>query len=365
MLSNGRIYNFSPGPAMLPDAVMVRIKEEFLNYGGLGASVIEISHRAKDFVAIVDGATSLFRELAGLPADYSVLFVAGGGRMQFSAVPLNLIGRSPSRKALYVETGVFSANAIKDAAPYGDIRVLASSRDTGFDRIPAVDPAAVDQDAAYVHITTNNTVYGSRWNAFPDTGQAPLVGDSTSEILSRVIDYSRFGVIYAGLQKNLGPSGTALVVIRKDLLGQALPVTPLLLNYASVEKGNSLVNTPSTFNIYVTWLVLQWLKEQGGVAAIEAVNDAKAKLVYDVIDASSFYKGVVQPEHRSKMNITFHLPNQELLDQFLKGALKEGLYALKGYRDVGGVRASMYNAMPLEGAQTLAAYMKEFERKNG
>lgn len=365
MLTNGRIYNFSPGPAMLPDAVMVRIKEELLNYGGLGASVIEISHRSKDFMAIVDGATSLFRELAGLPADYSVLFVAGGGRMQFSAVPLNLIGRSPSRKALYVETGVFSANAIKDAAAYGDIRVLATSRPTGFDRIPEVDPQAVDQDAAYVHITTNNTVYGSRWNVFPDTGRVPLVGDSTSEILSRVIDYSRFGVIYAGLQKNLGPSGTAVVVIRKDLLGQALPVTPFLLNYASLDKANSLANTPSTFNIYVTWRVLQWLKEQGGVAAIEAVNNAKAKLVYDVIDASSFYRGVVQPAHRSTMNITFHLPTEELLGQFLKGALKEGLYALKGYRDVGGVRASMYNAMPLEGAQTLAAYMREFERTNG
>ena len=365
MLTNGRIYNFSPGPAMLPDAVMVRIKEEFLNYGGLGASVIEISHRSKDFTAIVDAAIGLFRELTGLPNDYSVLFVAGGARMQFSAVPLNLIGRSPSRKALYVETGVFSANAIKDAGPFGDIRVLASSRDTGFDRIPEIDPKAVDQDAAYVHITTNNTVYGSRWNSFPETGQVPLVGDSTSEILSRVIDYSRFGIVYAALQKNLGPSGTAIVAIRKDLLGQALPTTPFLLNYASLDKGNSLVNTPSTFNIYVTKLVLEWLKESGGVAAIEARNDEKAKLVYDCIDASSFYKGVVQPAHRSKMNVTFHLPSQELLDQFLKGALKEGLYALKGYRDVGGVRASMYNAMPLEGAQTLAAYMREFERKNG
>ena len=350
---------------MLPEPVMVRVKEEFLNYGGLGASVIEISHRAKDFVAIVDGTTSLFRELTGLPADYSVLFVAGGGRMQFSAVPLNLIGRSPARKALYVETGVFAANAIKDAAPYGDIKVLASSRDTGFDRIPTIDPAAIDQDASYVHITTNNTVYGSLWNTFPETGAVPLVGDQTSEILSRVIDYSRFGVVYAGLQKNLGPSGSALVVIRKDLLWQALPVTPLLLNYASVDKGNSLVNTPSTFNIYVTWLVLQWLKEQGGVAAIEAVNEKKAKTVYDVIDASSFYKGVVQPEHRSRMNVTFHLPNEELLGLFLKGAGKAGLSSLKGYRDVGGVRASIYNAMPLEGAQALAAYMKEFERTNG
>jgi phosphoserine aminotransferase len=347
---------------MLPEPVMVRIKEEFLNYSGLGASVIEISHRSKDFMAIAEQATGLFRELTSLPADYSVLFVAGGGRMQFSAVPLNLIGRSPSKKALYVETGVFSANAIKDAAAYGDIRVLASSRSTGFDRIPEIDPQTVDQDAAYLHITTNNTVYGSRWNKFPETGQVPLVGDSTSEILSRVIDYSRFGVVYAGLQKNLGPSGTAIVIVRKDLLGQALPTTPLLLNYASLDKGNSLVNTPSTFNIYVAWLCMQWIKDNGGVAAMQRRNEEKAKLLYDCIDASGFYKPVVQPEHRSIMNVTFHLPSQELLDQFLKGALKEGLYALKGYRDVGGVRASIYNAMPLEGLQTLVAYMKEFQR---
>lgn len=365
MLTNGRIYNFSPGPAMLPDAVMVRIKDEFLNYAGIGASVIEISHRSKDFMAIVDGATGLFRELTSLPSDYSVLFVAGGGRMQFSAVPLNLIGRSPAKKALYVETGVFSANAIKDAAAFGDIKILASSRATGFDRIPQIDPQAVDQDAAYVHITTNNTVYGSRWNNFPETGQVPLVGDSTSEILSRVVDYSRFGAIYAGLQKNLGPSGTAVVVIRKDLLGSALPTTPTLLNYAALDKGNSLVNTPSTFNIYVTWLCLQWIKENGGVAAIERRNDEKAKLLYDCIDASGFYKPVVQPAHRSTMNVTFHLPSQELLDQFLKGALQHGLYALKGYRDVGGVRASIYNAMPREGVETLVAYMKEFQRTQG
>ena len=210
-----------------------------------------------------------------------------------------------------------------------------------------------------------NTVYGTRWNRFPETGSVPLVGDATSEILSRVVDYSRFGVVYAGLQKNLGPSGTAIVVIRKDLLGQAPPTCPLLLNYASVDKANSLGNTASTFNIYVAWRVLQWLKELGGIAAMEQRNNEKAKLLYDCLDASTFYKPIVQPEHRSTMNVTFHLPSQELLDLFLKGSGKEKLYALKGYRDVGGIRASIYNAMPLEGVQALVSYMKEFERTNG
>ncbi len=365
MLSNGRIFNFSPGPAMLPDPVMARIKDEFMNYGGLGASVIEISHRSKDFEAIVNSATSLFRELTSLPENYSVLFVAGGGRMQFSAVPMNLIGRVPSRKALYVETGTFAANAIKDAAPYGEIKVIATSRPCGFVRIPDVTPQMVDQDAAYLHITTNNTVWGTRWNTFPETGDVPLVGDSTSEICSRVVNFSRFGIVYAGLQKNLGPSGTAIVIVRKDLLGKALSETPILLNYASVDKANSLVNTPSTFNIYVVKLVLEWLKEQGGIPGIEKRNNEKAALLYGCLDASKFYKPIVDAAHRSTMNVTFHLPSQELLDLFLKGIKSAGLYALKGYREVGGIRASIYNAMPLEGVQALVSYMREFERTNG
>lgn len=344
---------------------MVRIRDEFLNFAGLGASIIEISHRSKQFEAVVDEAISLFRELVSLPAAYAVLFVHGGARMQFSAVPMNLMGRVASKKALYVESGVFSTNALQDAAPYGQVEVIASSKSSGFDRVPEVPAAGIAQDAAYLHITTNNTVYGSRWNQFPETGQVPLVGDATSEILSRVMDYSRFGVVYAGMQKNLGPSGTAIVVIRKDLLGAALPYTPPLLNYAVVEKNNSLMNTPSTFNIYVAGLVLRWIKEQGGVAQIERVNNQKAKLLYDCIDASGFYKGVVRPEHRSIMNVTFKLPSEELADQFVKKAAKEGLYALKGYRSVGGIRASLYNAMPVEGVEALAAFMREFERASG
>lgn len=361
----GRVFNFSAGPAMLPHEVMTRVQEEFLNYGGIGASIIEISHRSKDFVKVVEQAVALFRELTSLPENYSVLFVHGGGRMQFSAVPLNLIGMKPARRAAYVETGVFAASAIKDAAPYGKIETIASSRDVKFVRIPEVDVAAAAEGASYVHITTNNTAFGTRWNKFPETGGAPLVGDSTSEILSRVVDYSKFGVVYAGLQKNLGPSGTAIVVIRKDLLGHALPETPALLNYATLEKANSLVNTPSTFNIYFTLQVLRWIKELGGVAEIERRNNQKAELLYGAVDQSKFYKPFVDKAHRSIMNVTFDLPSPQLLETFLSEAGKEGLYALKGYREVGGVRASIYNGMPLEGVQALVSFMKEFERKNG
>lgn len=361
----GRVFNFSAGPAMLPYEVMTRVQEEFLNYGGIGASIIEISHRSKDFVKVVEQAVALFRELTSLPENYSVLFVHGGGRMQFAAVPLNLIGMKPARRAAYIETGVFAASAIKDAGPYGKIETIASSRDVKFVRIPEVDVAAAAEGASYVHITTNNTAFGTRWNKFPETGGAPLVGDSTSEILSRVVDYSKFGVVYAGLQKNLGPSGTAIVVVRKDLLGHALPETPTLLNYATLEKANSLVNTPSTFNIYFTLQVLRWIKNLGGVAEIERRNNQKAQLLYGAADQSKFYKPFVDKAHRSIMNVTFDLPTPQLLETFLSEAGKEGLYALKGYREVGGVRASIYNGMPLEGVQALVSFMREFERKNG
>ncbi len=276
---------------------------------------------------------------------------------------MNLIARVPSKRGLYVETDVFSTNAIQDAAPHGNIQVIATSKPSGFDRIPEISP--VDQDAAYVHITTNNTVYGTRWNRFPETGVVPLVGDSTSEILSRVIDYSKFGLVFAGLQKNLGPSGTAIVIVRKDLMGAALPYTPPLLNYKVVDEGHSMLNTPSTFNIYVARLVLQWIKDEGGVAEIERRNNAKAGLLYGCIDASSFYKPVAQREHRSVMNATFKLPSEQVTEEFLKRAKKERLYALKGYRSVGGIRASLYNAMPLEGVQALVSFMKEFERTAG
>ncbi len=360
-----KVYNFGAGPAMLPVSVMERIRDEFLDFQGMGVSVIEISHRSKEFQNILVEAQNLFRELTGVPDNYKILFVHGGARMQFSALPLNLAGRVPSRKCLYFETGNFASLAVKDAKPFGDIRVVASSADTNFDRIPDYDPADIEQDAAYLHITSNNTVFGTQWQQFPESGQVPLIADQTSEILSRVIDYSKFGCIYAGLQKNLGPSGMAMVVIREDLLGHAGEQTPLLLNYAVYDKDNSLTNTTNTFAIYVVKLVLDWLKAQGGVAVIEKLNRQKAARLYEVIDRSDFYKGFVQTRDRSIMNVTFNLQTPELEAKFLQEASAENLYALKGHRAVGGIRASIYNPMPMEGVEALASFMEEFQRKNG
>jgi phosphoserine aminotransferase len=363
--AGGRIFNFSPGPAMLPDEVMERVQKEFLNYRGLGASIIEISHRSKDFVDVVEETVALFRELTSLPENYGVLFMHGGARMQFAAVPMNLIGLKVPRRAAYVETGVFSAKAIKDAAPYGTIETVASGRSDKFVRIPEFDWNSVPGDTSYLHITTNNTAYGTRWNNFPQAGDVPVVADATSEILSRVMDYSKFGMVYASLQKNLGPAGTAIVAIRRDLLGHALPLTPPLLDYSVVEKGKSLLNTPSTFNIYFAREVMRWMKDQGGVKEVERCNNQKAQLLYEFLDRSRFYKPLVDRAHRSTMNVTFDLPTPEALEAFLNEAGREGLYALKGYREVGGVRASIYNGMPLEGVQALVSLMKEFERRRG
>jgi len=360
-----KVYNFGAGPAMLPVPVMERIRDEFLYFQGMGVSVIEVSHRAKQFEKVLLDAQESFRQLTNLPDNYKILFVHGGARMQFSALPMILAGRSASKKCLYVETGNFAKLANKDAKGYGDIQVIASSADTNYDRLPAITPEMIDQDAAYLHITTNNTLYGSRYSQFPDAGKVPLIADQTSAILSRVVDYSQFGCIYAGLQKNLGPSGTAIVVIREDLLGHASAETPVLLNYEQCAKDNSLTNTANTFAIYVTGLVLEWLQEQGGIAAIEKINEQKAKTLYDLIDAGDYYRGVIQPQVRGTMNVSFNLASEELEAKFLKEAGQQGLYALKGHRSVGGIRASIYNAMPMAGVEALASFMKEFESKNG
>jgi phosphoserine aminotransferase len=360
-----QVYNFGAGPAMLPVSVMERIREEFLDFQSMGVSIIEISHRAKQFEAVLVGAQERFRQLTNLPDNYKILFVHGGARMQFSALPMNLAGRSSSKKCLYVETGNFAKLANKDAKAFGDIKVIASGSETNYDRLPQITPEMIDQDAAYLHITSNNTLYGSRYNQFPDAGNVPLIADQTSEILSRAIDYSKFGCIYAGLQKNLGPSGTALVVIREDLLGHASPETPVLLNYEQCAKDNSLTNTANTFAIYVTGLVLEWLQEQGGISAIEKINEQKAATLYDLIDADDYYRGVIQPECRGTMNVSFNLASEELESKFLKEAGDQGLYALKGHRSVGGIRASIYNAMPMAGVEALAGFMKEFTNKNG
>ncbi len=360
-----KVYNFGAGPAKLPFQVIQQIQEDFLDFKNMGSSIIEISHRSKEFDQLLCETDEFFRELVSLPANYKILYCHGGAQMQFSAVPMNIIGRKPARKALYYESGNFAGVAIKEAQKFGNIITVGSSSETNFDRIPEFNKADLDEDASYVHITSNNTVFGTRWHEFPDTGDLPLVVDATSEILSRVMDYSKFGIIFAGAQKNLGPSGMAMVIIREDLLEHTPDNTPKLLDYRIYDKKHSLANTNSTFAIYVINLVLKWLKSAGGVEAIEKVNDQKAARLYQVLDGTQFYTGHAHSDYRSTMNVTFNLPDQELLAKFLEEAAAENMTALKGYRLVGGVRASIYNAMPLEGVEKLASFMEEFERING
>ena len=360
-----KIYNFGAGPAMLPEPVMKKIQQEWLDFQGMGVSIIEISHRAKEFVAVLDEAKALFRELTGLPDNYRILFVHGGARMQFSALPLNFAGCVSGEKCLYVESGNFARLAAKEAQAFCQVETIATSAATDYDRIPELTVEQIDQSAAYLHITSNNTLYGTRWQRFPETGAVPLIADMTSELLSRQIDYNQFGVVYAGLQKNLGPSGMAMVIVREDLLGHAAAQTPTLLNYTQCDKDNSLTNTTNTFAIYVIKLVLEWLKDQGGVAAIEKRNEEKAARLYRVIDNSDFYRGIAHPDHRSIMNVSFKTKSEELDARFLQEAEAVGLYALKGHRNVGGIRASIYNPMPLEGVEKLVGFMETFAIRNG
>ena len=359
-----RVYNFSAGPAMLPTPVMEKIQAEFLDYQGLGASIVEISHRLPIFREILNSTESLFRELTNLPNNYRVLFMHGGAQMQFSAVPLNLMNRK-KHKGSYFITGRWGILAEKEAQRYGNTEVLMDGKEYEYQKIPEFDISNLDPDTSYAHLTTNNTLYGTRWHSFPDTGSVPLAADATSDILSREMDYSQFGVVYAGFQKNLGTSGTAIVIVRDDLLGNALPETPKLLDYALFDEHQSIPNTIIVFGVYVMHLVLEWIKELGGVPEMEKLAEKKSGLLYDVLDHSDFYSAVAHSEHRSTMNVTFHFPEEELLQKFLTESDKEGLFGLMGHAQVGGARASIYNAMPLEGVEELALFMKEFERKNG
>jgi phosphoserine aminotransferase len=358
-----RAYNFGAGPAMIPTPVMESIQAEFLDYQGTGCSIIELSHRSETFIDTLEETESLFRELSGMPDNMALLFVHGGASQQFSAIPLNLIGLKPARKAQYVKTGVFSKKAEKEAQRYGNIECIASGEDSGFRKLPKLNTDMIDDDASYVHMTSNNTIYGTTWRNFPQKEGVPLVIDSTSEILSRKIDYDRFGVVFAGLQKNLGPSGMAVVCIKKELLGVADPMTPSLLNYQLYHEQNNLINTTNTFAIYVVKKVLQWLKAEGGLSAMEKVNCQKSKLLYDTIDESSFYLSVADVADRSDMNVTFNLANADLEDRFDSQAEALGLVALRGHRSIGGFRASIYNAMPMAGVKTLTDFMKDFERQ--
>lgn len=359
-----RIYNFNPGPAALPLSVLEEIQASFLNYGGTGMSIVEMSHRSKEFEAVLNDAVARVKRLLGLDPRWHVVFAQGGATLQFSMVPMNLL--PDGRSADYVNTGTWATNAIKEARVLGkSVQVVASSEDRQFTYIP--QNIAFNPDAAYVHITSNNTIRGTQWAAFPDTAGVPIVADMSSDILSRPVDCRPFGLIYAGAQKNIGPAGVTLVLIRDDLLARVPDNLPVMLKYTTYTSKNSLHNTPPCFAIYAVQLVLKWLEETvGGLEKMDALNRRKAALVYDAIDASGgFYRGTAERESRSLMNLTFRLPNEELEKRFLEQALKAGFAGLKGHRSVGGCRASLYNAVPLEGAEALAGFMREFAAKNG
>jgi phosphoserine aminotransferase len=356
-----RVVNFSAGPAMLPAEVLARAGDEMLDWHGSGMSVMEMSHRGKEFMAIAAEAEADLRALLGVPASYKVLFLQGGATLQFAQVPMNLLrGRSG---ADYVVTGEWSKKAVKEARRYCDVHVAASSEDRKFAYAPR--DWRVRAEAAYVHYCSNETIGGVEFHWIPDTGEVPLVADASSHFLSRPLEVSKFGLIYAGAQKNAGPAGLTLVLVREDLLGGAAPFTPSVMDYRQQAEADSMLNTPSTYSIYVAGLVFKWLRQQGGLAEMERRNLAKAKLLYDAIDAGGFYTNPVDKADRSRMNVPFRLPDERLDAPFLEGAEERGLAQLKGHRSVGGMRASIYNAMPLEGVERLAGYMREFAARHG
>ena len=363
MSATPRIYNFSAGPAVMPLPVLEEAQRDLVALPGVGMSVMEISHRSKTFEDILNRAIDDIRELAGVPANYKFLMLQGGASTQFSMVPMNLL--AAGQTADYVDTGTWADKAIKEAKRVGTVKVTGSTKADKYNRIPAQSELALTPGAAYVHITTNNTIEGTEWRTLPDVGEAPLVADASSDIFSGPIDVSRFGVIYAGAQKNLGPSGLTLVIIREDLLARSQDSLPTMLNYKVQAENNSLYNTPPTFGIYLLGLTMKWLKSLGGLPAIGALNERKASKLYAEVDRTGFYRGTAQKESRSLMNVTFRLPSEELEKRFDKEATAAGLDGLKGHRSVGGMRASIYNAFPEAGVDALVEFMREFERKNG
>ena len=358
-----RVFNFSPGPAALPEEVLAQAAGEMLDWHGTGTSVMEMSHRGKEFIGIADKAEADVRALMAIPTDHEVLFLQGGAIGENAIVPMNLVRDRPV--ADYVNTGEWSKKSIKEAKKYVGVNVAASSEDRGFTYVPAQSTWKLSPGAAYVHICSNETIGGVEYPFTPDTGDVPLVADMSSNILSRVIDVSRYGVIYGGAQKNIGPAGLTIVIVRKDLLDRSLPITPSAFDWKEQAENDSMFNTPATYSIYIAGLVFEWLQKQGGVAAMEARNIAKAALLYDCIDASSFYRNNVDPACRSRMNVVFTLPDPALDEAFLKGAKERGMVQLKGHRSVGGMRASIYNAMPEAGVRALVDYMKSFEQQHG
>jgi phosphoserine aminotransferase len=362
-MTNNRIFNFAAGPAIMPVPVLEEAQKHLLALPGVGMSVMEISHRSKTFEDILDQAIGDIRELAGVPSNYKVLLLQGGASLQFSMVPMNLL--TAGTVADYIDTGSWAKKAIKEAGKVGKVNVAATTKGDNYARIPEPAEIKYTSGAAYVHMTSNNTIEGTQWKTLPNAGQAPLVSDASSDIFSRPIDVGRHALIYAGAQKNLGPSGVTTVIIREDLLGRSQETLPTMLNYRVHADNNSLYNTPNTFGVYLLGLTMKWLKSLGGLSEIAKVNERKAAKLYAEIDRSGFYRGTAQKASRSLMNVTFRLATEELEKLFVKETTAAGLDGLKGHRDVGGMRASIYNAFPEQGVDALVEFMREFERKRG
>jgi phosphoserine aminotransferase len=358
-----RVFNFSAGPAALPEPVLRRAAEEMLDWHGSGMSVMEMSHRGPEFVSIAADAEQRLRRLLSVPAHYKVLFMQGGAIGENAIVPMNLLRDKTSID--FIDTGEWSKKSIKEAKKYATVNVAASAAATGYDRVPARESWKLDANAAYVHICSNETIGGVEYHFTPDVGSVPLVADMSSDIMSRSIDVSKYGLIYGGAQKNIGPAGLTIVIVRDDLIGQAMPICPSAFDFKTVADNDSMYNTPPTYAIYIAGLVFQWIEDQGGLLAMAERNLAKARVLYDFLDASAFFKSPVQREARSLMNVPFKLANEALDAEFLKGAEARGMLQLKGHRSVGGMRASIYNAMPIEGVKALVAYMREFEARHG
>ncbi len=358
-----RIYNFSAGPSVLPESVLEKAAAQMLDYEGSGQSVMEMSHRSKVYDSIIKGAESLLREVMSIPDNYKVLFLQGGASSQFAMIPLNLMTKSG--KADYVITGQWAKKAYQEGSRYGDANIVASSQDKTFSYIPKLDSSTFTKDADYFHICMNNTIYGTCFNELPDTGDVPLIADISSCILSKPIDVSKFGMLYAGAQKNMAPSGVTIVIIREDLIGEAQAITPTMFNYKTHVDNDSMFNTPPCYTIYMAKLVLEWIKNDiGGLEEMEKLNIKKANILYDFLDSSKMFSDTVAKEDRSLMNVPFVTGNDELDAKFVKEATAKGFANLKGHRSVGGMRASIYNAMPIAGVEALVDFMKEFEQAN-
>ena len=357
-----RVYNFSAGPATLPEEVLKQAADEMLCYGESGQSVMEMSHRSKEYQAIIDSCEALLRSTMSIPDNYKVLFLQGGASSQFAMVPLNLMNKTG--KADFVLTGQWAVKAYKEASRYGECNAVASSKDKTFSYIPKLDKSTFNPTADYFHICQNNTIYGTRFSELPDTGNVPLVADMSSCILSEPVDVSKYGVIYAGAQKNMGPAGLTVVIIREDLIGNAQEITPTMFNYQIHAENGSMFNTPPTYGIYILKLVLEWIGKKGGLTAMKEFNEKKAAVIYNYLDSSKMFNATVQGADRSLMNIPFVTGNEELDAKFVAEAKKAGFINIKGHRSVGGMRASIYNAMPIEGVEKLVEFMKKFEQDN-